>query len=88
MPRTLTRIAIAGSSFVLLALGACASTQECESSCSDGKIPHTTIAMAEEKYGEPTSIRYGADGTETWTWEDQGIAMKFLDGVAIKPCNN
>ena len=80
MNRTRTRIAITASSLVLLTLGACSSTQEC-SDCS-GK-DKTTISSAEQMYGEPSSVRYGADGSETWTWDDRNMSIKFMNGVAV-----
>ncbi len=78
MNRTITRTTTAAASAALLALGACSSTQECCS--SEGK---TTITQAEKIYGEPSKVRYGADGSETWTWEDKGMSITFKDGVAL-----
>ena len=85
MNRTLIRTAIAASSFTLLALGACSSTQECSSGC-DSKVGSMTIAQAEDLYGEPSSVRYAADGSETWTW-DNGKSIQFMDGVAMGSCS-
>lgn len=78
MNRIIARTLIAASSTALLTLGACSSTQECCS--SEGK---TTITQAEKMYGEPSKVRYGADGSETWTWEDKGMSITFKDGVAL-----
>ena len=79
MNRTLARTLIAASSTALLTLGACSSTQECCS--SEGK---TTITQAEKMYGEPSKVRYGADGSETWTWDSKNMSMTFVDGVSVK----
>ena len=67
-----------------LSLGGCETTQ----SMDEVKVNKTTIAQAEKMYGEPTKMRYGADGSETWTWEDQGISVTFVDGVATKSMGN
>ncbi len=82
MNRTLARTALLASSTIVLALGACSSTQECcDSSCSDGKM---TITQAEDMYGTPSKVRYSPDGSETWTWDSMNKSMTFMDGVLVK----
>jgi hypothetical protein len=88
MNRTITRTAVTASSFLLLALGACSSTQDCCGTCGSDKLDSTNITQAEKMYGEPSSVRYGADGSETWTWDNKNMSMKFKDGVAVDTWSN
>lgn len=82
MNRTITRTAILASTTLVLALGACSSTQECCGTCGGDK--QMTITQAEHMYGEPSKVRYGADGSETWTWDGMGKSMTFMDGVLVE----
>lgn len=79
MNRTVNRTLLAAASLAFLALGACESTQS-----TDGSNGKTTITQAEKMYGEPSKVRYGADGSETWTWESRNMSMTFIDGVSMK----
>lgn len=62
-----------------LTLAGCSAYQSTDSVTNN----KTTIADAESMYGEPSKKRYGADGSETWTWDSNNMSIKFMDGVAI-----
>lgn len=82
MTRTRNRFALLATSSLILALGACSSTQECCGTC--GGESSMTISQAESMYGTPSKVRYSPDGSETWTWESMNKSITFMDGVATK----
>lgn len=84
MNRTIARTTLAASSFALLTLTACSSYQSTEGVTTN----KTTIAQAEKMYGEPSTLRYGADGSETHTWDSENMSVKFVNGVAVDTWTN